>query len=804
MKDNMRFENKLQTLQRDYKKQLPERLRAITNDWGTLCDVTWNPRLLERLITRIHSIAGSAGSFGFAQLSRKCQSAEQILIELRQQQSLPSVTVKRNISQIIDEFYEHSGLEEDAPLIVEQGSSLDLKLLIVDDEAEYAQLVSLICEQWGCETEILTDLAHLSSRLTTYQPDLVLIDIVFPEGGFAGIHAVKKIHDSLGLKIPVIFMSSRNDLDARLKAMRAGGEAYLTKPIDPVELKSLLDRLRIQKANYASVLIVDDDKTLTRAYSYMLEDFGFETFVCNDPTDVIRQVEKHSPNLVLLDLNMPKIKGNELIRLFKQDPKYMHIPLVMMTADARDETRIDAMNAGATDFIVKPFEPEDLAAKVRNVIVKTNAMQQLIKQVTKEDLSKNISNRQHFMGTLQEVLQNGLIRNTPAALVQMTTRNLEYLRHKAGLSRLEQANHQLINRIKARLEPDELMTEIADLTVLMLVKNTSPEATRERLTNLMDELNERHLNVGDENIALDCCCGFYSLSRSGRHIDDILNEVENAAFNATTTPETDIVFCRSTSTSDTSDPHDRDIELALENLQVNLIYQPIINMERHEKKYEAYARINDRNNTPLPPSDFMGHIDSRGLHNEFNQAVTYSAIEELNQQAEQGATDIQLIIKLATSHFTPLNYLVWMSKVLNATPVYPGQRLIISIPEEYTLRQRRAALRLITGIKDMACGLMLDKVGLSDNSMAILTEFNPQLVKLDRKVIEKLLAESTEEKRNVCALLDQGITVIAPYVETAASFASLWDMGIRNFQGFFVQKPQSGLNFDFSQQSEQH
>ena len=450
MQQNQQIHSKLQALQQQYRNHLPARLRKISDDWETLCNVTWNPKLLDRLITRIHSIAGSAGSFGFTKLSRQCQTAEQLLIELKQQQSLPSVTVKRSLSEIISQFYEHSGLEDDAPLLLGEEDSLGLKLLIVDDEPEYAQLISVICEQWGCETSVLTNLSGLSNQLTSYQPDVVLIDIVFPEGGFAGIHAVKRIHASLGLKIPVIFMSARNDLDARLKAMRAGGEAYLTKPIDPIELKSLLDRLKIQRENYARVLIVDDDKTLTRAYTYMLEDAGFEVFTCNDPTDVIRQVEKRSPKLVLLDLNMPKLRGDELIKLFKQDPKYMHIPLVMMTADARDETRQKALEAGAKDFIAKPFDADELTTKIRQVIVQANAMQQLMTQVTKEDLNTNISNRQHFMGTLQEVMHNGMRKNASTTLVQITTRNLEYLRHKAGLSKVEYANHQLINRIKVQ------------------------------------------------------------------------------------------------------------------------------------------------------------------------------------------------------------------------------------------------------------------------------------------------------------------------------------------------------------------
>ena len=800
MPDNKEFHHKLQALKSDYKDQLPDRLRHITDDWDTLCDVTWNDRLLDRLITRVHNIAGSGGSFGFTELSRQCKTVEHLLIELKQQKSLPSVPMKRHLSTLIETLYEYTGLENDAPLIVERDTALDMKLLIVDDDRDYAQLMAMVCEQWGCETDTLDSISLLEERLARSLPEAVLIDIVFPEGGFAGIDAVKKIHDSLGLKIPVIFMSARNDLDARLKAMRAGGEAYLTKPVDPVELKSLLERLRIQKSNYASVLIVDDDEIMTRTYSFMLSDFGFETFSCNDPTNVIRMVEKHAPNLVLLDLNMPRLRGDELIRIFKQDPKYMHIPLVMMTADAREETRLRALEAGAADFIVKPFEADELAIKVRDVIVRNNAMQQLIKQVTKEDLSKNISNRQHFISVLQEVLTTGELHSEPAVLVQLTTRNLEYIRHRIGLSKMDHSNNRLTASIRQNLQSGELMTDVSDLTVLLLLKGHSLALTQQRVQSILEKLNSVTFNSSAEPVRLDCCAGIYTVSRTSRHIDEILNEVEHAAFTATTTPGKAIVVCNTRKESLASGHYDRDVDSAVENQRIDLTYQPIINMNRREPMYEGYARIRDDSGVPLMPSEFMSYIDNKGIQNEFNEALTYSALQQLNDQAAGGVSDFKLIIKLICENFSPLNYLSWLGKVISNTATDSSHRLLISIPESYAFRQQQAAIRLITGIRDLRCGLVMDRAGATDHSIAITQELQPDYLKIDRPIIEQVVKGEPVARRRLKELAGTDVPVIAPYVETAASFACLWDLGVRHFQGFFVQAPRAELDFDFSQQ----
>ena len=115
----------------------------------------------------------------------------------------------------------------------------------------------------------------------------------------------------------------------------------------------------------APVLVVDDDPQTLRYVRDTLADAGYAARVTGDPREVSRIVGEEEPQLVLLDLMLPGTDGIELMRRI---PELADVPVMFISAYGRDETIARALEAGAADYIVKPFSPTELLARVRAVL----------------------------------------------------------------------------------------------------------------------------------------------------------------------------------------------------------------------------------------------------------------------------------------------------------------------------------------------------------------------------------------------------------------------------------------------------
>ena len=111
-----------------------------------------------------------------------------------------------------------------------------------------------------------------------------------------------------------------------------------------------------------SILVVDDDPQMLRYVRDALTEAGYAPVVTGDPEEVARLVKLHKPGLVLLDLLLP---GTDGIALMERVPELTDLPVIFISAYGRDETIVRALDAGAADYIVKPFSPSELAARVR-------------------------------------------------------------------------------------------------------------------------------------------------------------------------------------------------------------------------------------------------------------------------------------------------------------------------------------------------------------------------------------------------------------------------------------------------------
>ena len=122
--------------------------------------------------------------------------------------------------------------------------------------------------------------------------------------------------------------------------------------------------------NPKKILVVDDEVDLVETIRLPLEMEGYTVRVSYNGEDALNKARKENPNLIILDIMLPKLDGYKVCRLLKFDERYKHIPILMLTAKTQEKDKTLGMGTGADEYITKPFDIDELVKKVKAYLKK--------------------------------------------------------------------------------------------------------------------------------------------------------------------------------------------------------------------------------------------------------------------------------------------------------------------------------------------------------------------------------------------------------------------------------------------------
>ena len=116
------------------------------------------------------------------------------------------------------------------------------------------------------------------------------------------------------------------------------------------------------------ILIVDDEQDIVESLKFVLETADFTCYCAYNGEDGLRLAKELVPDLIILDVMMPKINGFKISRLLKYDAKYKNIPILMVTARTQEKDKLIGEETGADEYITKPFELDEVVKKVEQYL----------------------------------------------------------------------------------------------------------------------------------------------------------------------------------------------------------------------------------------------------------------------------------------------------------------------------------------------------------------------------------------------------------------------------------------------------
>jgi diguanylate cyclase (GGDEF)-like protein len=343
-------------------------------------------------------------------------------------------------------------------------------IVLIEDDKALAEIIKAQLSMFAWNVSSFSSAKEARTALANPRPAAVIVHVNPADGSMAG-----------GFEVPHLVISSRNDWDARLAAVRSGAAAYLVKPIDIPSLVEVLDRITTPSIpEPVRVLILDDDELLARHYALIFETAGMNPMTINHPSQVLDAMAEHQPEIVLLDLYMPECTGIDVMRVIRQKPRYESVPIVFLSSETSLDHQQLAMQTGAEEFLQKSMSDAHLVNAVTVRAMRFRSLASLIR----EDSLTGLLNHVAFKLRLETEVTRSRRADEPLSLAMLDIDHFKRVNDIHGHPQGDRVLKSLSQLLRTRLRKSDIIGRYGGEEFVVAMPNTPPSLAGK----ILDEL----------------------------------------------------------------------------------------------------------------------------------------------------------------------------------------------------------------------------------------------------------------------------------------------------------------------------
>jgi diguanylate cyclase (GGDEF)-like protein len=552
----------------------------------------------------------------------------------------------------------------------------------------------------------------------------------------------------------------------------------------------------------ASIMMVDDEPITMEVVQTFLEDAGYRKFILvEDSTRAMGELRERRPDVLLLDVVMPEVDGFDILQMLRSDSDFTHLPVIILTSSSDAETKLKALDLGATDFLSKPVDPSELALRVRNTLA-AKAYQD---QLTYYDGLTSLPNRRLYLDRAHWAVDKAQRYGAQGALLHIAFDNFNRVTDAFGPATGDEVLKQLAERLRQNVRSQRAAekggpgartwTEVfrvggTDFAVLLPIvdKDTSPAVLGRRLLKVLQEPIEAE---GTE-VYLTPSIGVAGFPDDAADVASLIKLATGACSQAQAQGGGQLQFF-SPQMNHASLKRLRieaDLRRALENKEFRLVYQPKVDVASGQiVGTEALIRWHTRSEV-VSPGDFIPVAEETGLIVPIGEWALFEACNQVTRWNHMGI-DTGVAVNFSARQFFDADLIPIVRAALEQTGIDPA-RLTLEVTESLLMTRIEQAEETLHSLRQLGVKVSIDDFGTGYSSLSYLKRFSVDEVKIDRSFV-KDVAHSRQDQALVAAVTylarELGLKTCAEGIEEPVQLKFLRKARCDTFQGFLYSRP---------------
>lgn len=783
--------------------QLEERVSAIRKQWANLRE-NWSPDELRDVHSSLSELAEFAGHESFTSLADAAFSAE-VYLSSYVGTEIPMTaeqreTVESLLAELTANHTQLDGAEVESFPPVEQDSiyvvgSLDSPLGELTDSLRAL----------GRDPRHLENTTQAHEALHQALPAVLIADVGIISEIEPILEELAHVHKTTGQRIPIAYVSANDDLVARIRSVRAGGEAFFCPPFDSDELKQKLETLENPDvASGRRVLVVEDDPSQAEFAASIVEKMGIETATITDPMLVIKKLREFRPDLILMDIYMPEVNGIELTSVIRGYNEFSSIPIVFLSGEQDTDRQVDALSVGGDDFITKPLRPKQLIAIIENRLRRSRPLERA------DHISPvlNLLTRSQFLERVSKLLSADPAHTQATGIMLLSPDQSEAMKAQAGEENFEQLIIELAQLVDDQLEERDAIAQVDNGIVGIIVRRSNDEALQNLASNLHESIASHEFCVQDNKLSISIGIGLSFARPDENDTNNLFSQAQVALQHALdTSPGSTVVYDEDSGQSG-SELAEEPVGQTEKNSDITeiinrcvrddefvVLFQPMLDLQsRGNKVYEMQLRMPTPKGDLLTLAEFRKEAEKHGLANAVDQWVFEHALNIVQKQGTARHNAHLFICQSGASILDP-EYPEWIAEQLRAHKMV-GTGLVLDIPLRSLSHDPKIAKKHIKMLHKMDIQVCLSWFPEKPAAFKLLRYVNGnyiriarRLLKADRETIKTIVDEAHEAKAKV----------IISHIDDPRAIDLHWSSGADLLQGDFIHPAMEEMDYDFAQ-----
>ena len=706
-------------------------------------------------------------------------------------------------------------------------SSTKPRLLVVDDvSANLHTMIGVLRDDYAISAATGGCKAIEQARRQP-QPDLILMDIQMPGmDGYEVLAALKRDPATAG--IPVIFLTSLTEAADEARGLLMGAADYIAKPVNPQLLKTRIQN-QLELARYrrmpaafdaalqadaphpATLLVVDDVPENIHELLEVLRG-EFRIMVANDGARALELVQGATPpDLVLLDVVMPGMGGYEVCRRIKALPGGERIPVIFVTVVDAMQDKVRGFEAGAADYITKPFDIDEVRARVRvhvelarlrrlleDLVAQRTAMLQVSEEkyriLTHRDPLTGLPNRALFAELLAHVVQQSEHGAARFALLCLDLDKFAAINETQGHSLGDRLLIQVAQRLQGLLPDRDAIARVGgDEFNIILDHGPGMQGADLTAQHMIDAL-AAPFTLDGQPLYVSASIGIALYPEDGASAEALQSKADAALHQAKLDGRGSLRFFSPEIMQRAKERLSLEAEMrrALDQGEFRLHYQPQLRLaDRKVVGMEALVRWEHPQRGLVPPGMFIPLAEESGLIVPLGDWVLHEAARQVRAWLDAGLEPGYVAVNISALQLGAGDFAASVERALAAHGVEP-RHLELEITESCLMGNRDQAIAALEALRQRGVRLSIDDFGTGYSSLSYLQQLKVHKLKIDMSFVREL--ESCASSQSiVTAIIALGhslrLDVVAEGVETPQQMEHLRRLGCDMVQGYLIGRP---------------